>query len=72
MKTTEKQITEFTAQQLDDWQAFEDVRAGGRYNMFDPRARHATGLSEEEYRFVMRNFSPLKAAVEAKAMGGAR
>jgi len=58
--------TQFTEQQLKNWRAFEDVRSGGYYNMFDPRARQATGLSSEDYVFVTRNFSELKKAVQAE------
>jgi hypothetical protein len=50
----------FTADDMSDWKAYERVRKGGRYNMFDPRARRATGLSGERYKFVMRHFSELK------------
>ena len=53
---------EFTKIQLADWRAYEKVRAGGRFNMFDPRARRATGLSDERYIFVMLNFLALKEA----------
>ena len=56
--------TNFTPEQLEAWKAYERVRKGGRYNMFDPRARKATKLSGDEYSFVMHNFSELKAAVE--------
>lgn len=64
--TTESNATAFTSDDLQDWRAYERVRKGGRYNMFDPRARRATGLSDERYSFVLRNFSKLKAAAEAK------
>jgi hypothetical protein len=57
---------EFTADDLADWKAYERVRKGGKWNMFDPRARRATGLSEERYSFVMEWYSELKAAVEVK------
>lgn len=56
--------TTFTPEQIDDWRRYERVRQGGRYNMYDPRARGATGLDGDEYRFVMKNYSELKAAVE--------
>jgi len=57
----------FTKQQLQDWQDYEEVRSGGRWNMFDPRARKATGLSADEYKFVMKNYVALKeAALEGK------
>lgn len=55
----------FTKEQLSDWRAYERVRKSGRYNMFDPRARQATGLDKEDYVFVMQNFSELKAVAEA-------
>lgn len=57
-------MKEFTKQQLKDWQAFERVRKGGRYNMFDPRALAATKLERDEFLFVMSNYSELKAEVE--------
>lgn len=56
------QKLKFTSQQLADWRAYEKVRKGGRFNMFDPRARAATGLSSERYSFVLKNFSELKEA----------
>lgn len=56
--------TQFTPQQLADWKAYERVRKGGRWNMFDPRARRAASLSEDKYSFVMDNYSELKLAVE--------
>ena len=52
----------FTPKQLADWRAYERVRQGGRYNMFDPRARRLTKLSEERYNFTLCNYSALKAA----------
>lgn len=54
----------FTKEDLADWKAYEKVRTGGRWNMFDPRARKATRLSSERYLFVMHWFSELKAAIE--------
>lgn len=54
---------EFTQYDIDDWKAYEKVRKGGKWNMFDPRARIATGLSSERYSFVMKNYSELKKAV---------
>jgi len=52
----------FTEQQIKDWRAYEKVRAGGRWNMFFPQARAATGLTSDEYSFVMDNFDALKKA----------
>lgn len=61
-------MSNFTAQQLDDWRAYEMVRKGGRYNMIcDPRAREATGLERDEYLFVLENFSELKEAAARTA-----
>lgn len=40
----------FTAEQIDHWLAYEKVRKSGRYNMFDPRARKASKLTDEQYR----------------------
>lgn len=57
----------FTPQQLADWKAYERVRQGGRWNMFDPRARNATRLSREEYSFVMDNYAELKLACTPKS-----
>ena len=50
----------FTKEQIIDWKNFERVRSGGRFNMFDPRARVSTGLSPKEYSFVMDNYGELK------------
>ncbi len=52
----------FTTEQLADWRKYEKVRLSGRFNMFDPRARRATGLNGERYSFVMENFSELRDA----------
>ena len=57
--------TKFTKQELQNWKAYERVRAKGRWNMFDARARSATGMNREEYVFVMDNYKALKTAVEA-------
>lgn len=57
----------YTDQQLSDWKRYEKVRKGGKWNMFSPQARAATGLSSERYSFVMEHFSELKDAVEAKS-----
>ena len=57
---------EFTNQQLQNFKKYFGVQMGGRYNMFDPRARAATGMSEDEYTFVMENYSALKEASKKK------
>ena len=56
----------FDEKQLRDFKAYEKMRKLGRYNVFDPRARRLTGLSEEAYTFVMNNYSALKAALDEK------
>lgn len=55
---------QFTQQQLADWRAYERVRQGGRYNMFDPRARTLTKLNEKRYTFTLCNYGELKVANE--------
>ena len=54
---------EFNHDDLADWRAYERVRAGGRFNMFDPRARRMSGLSADRYSFVMSNYSKLRDAM---------
>jgi len=58
----------FTAKQLQDFQAYRKVQMGGKWNMFDPRAFQATGLSESKYMFVMRNYSALQKEVDDAAV----
>lgn len=57
---------EFTNQQLQNFKKYFGVQMGGRYNMFDPRARAATGMDKDEYIFVMENYDALKKASEKK------
>jgi hypothetical protein len=57
--------TGFTFTELANFRAYEEVRSEGAWNMFMPQARQATGLTREEYSFVMKNYSELKAAAEA-------
>jgi hypothetical protein len=59
-------MSNFTAQQIQNYRNYEHIRAGGKYNMFDPRALAATGLSKDEYMFVMQNFSDLQEAANTK------
>jgi len=58
----------FTAKQLKDFKAYRKVQMGGRWNMFDPQARAATGLTKDEYSFVMKNYGELKAEVDKAAV----
>jgi len=62
-------MSKFTDEQIKNWRAYEKVRAGGKFNMFDPRARRAARLSDAEHPFVIQNFSGLKqAAGKAEAV----
>jgi len=58
----------FTDKQMKDFIAYRKVQLGGKYNMFDPRATRATGLSESEYVFVMKNYTALREAAEKAAV----
>lgn len=44
----------------EDFDRYEDVRLGGRWNMFASQAIRATGLGKEKYLAVLRNYSALK------------
>jgi hypothetical protein len=57
----------YTKHQIKAFKSYERVRKEGHYNMFDSRARLASGLTKEEYLFVMENYSELKDASEAAA-----
>ena len=61
---TDEKTNSFTKMEIGNWRAFERVRKGGRWNMFDPQARIASGLDDDEYVFCMNNFFSLKAAAE--------
>lgn len=52
---------EYTENQLKDmYLSYEEVRLSGEFNMFDPRARDLTGLSKEQYIYVMKHYNELK------------
>ena len=57
---------EFTEQQRKNFAKYVRVQISGRYSMFDPRARAATGMDEDEYLFVMENYDALKEASKKK------
>lgn len=59
----------FTEQQLSDWKRYEKVRQSGKFNMWFPGARSATGLSEDRYMFALSNYTELKRAVEMAQEG---
>ena len=39
---------------------FEAVRKSGKYNMYDPGARYGTGLTEKEWKTIMKDYGKLK------------
>jgi len=55
----------FTKKEINNYKSYESVRRSGAYNMFDSRARLSSGLTKEEYLFVMENYSSLKEATES-------
>ena len=61
--------TKSTNDQIADFMLYEAVRERGRYNMFDPRARQATGLEKPDYAFVMDNYDGLARAYLAMKDG---
>jgi hypothetical protein len=54
----------FTSTELKQYRRYENVRESGHWNMLDPQAREATGLSRDQYSFVMKNYSALREAAE--------
>jgi len=42
------------------WNQYRRVQDGGRYNMFDPRAKRLTTLTRREWVTIMENYSDLK------------
>lgn len=41
------------------FERYELVRQQGYYNMLDPRARELSNLTEEDYMYIIRNYSEL-------------
>lgn len=66
MKMENKKEVSHTLKEIKNWKLFEEVRSGGRFNMYDPRARTLTGLSDAEYRYCMKNYGTLQAQAEGK------
>jgi hypothetical protein len=55
----------FTEKQLADFAAYAAVQRSGQINMFDaPNGRRLSGLTKEEYIFVMKNYAALKQAAQ--------
>ena len=48
---------EITAQ---DFKNYVDVQMGGQYNMFDPNARIAAGLTKKQFMVIMKNYEELE------------
>ena len=42
-----------------DFRAYEKVRVGGKWNMYDPRANYASGLDKDTYLGVLSNYEAL-------------
>lgn len=61
---SEYQFKGFTGRQIQNWRIYERVQRQGRWNMYDPRARQATRLSESDYSFVMDNYEALMEAAK--------
>lgn len=60
---------EFTKKQIEDWRAFERVRLSGEINMFDVNnGTILSGLTPEDYRFAMKNYSELKAVADKESV----
>ena len=56
LRSTQIKFESITKEQFD---RYEEVRMGGRWNMFDPNAIMATGLSREVYVTIMRHYTAL-------------
>jgi hypothetical protein len=56
----------YTEKEIDNWRDYEEVRQSGLYNVFDSQARASTGLTKDEYFFVMHNYTELKAAAQPR------
>ena len=49
----------FTLEQLEHFKRYVNVQEKGKWNMLDPRAQRATGLTREQYLFVIENYDAL-------------
>jgi hypothetical protein len=54
--------TKFTPEQIKWFRSYYKVQKSSRFNMFDPRARIATGLDRDEFLFVLNNYEALELA----------
>jgi hypothetical protein len=58
-------ITTFSKKQINNFKSYEIIRKSGTFNMLDNQARLASGLTKEEYLFVMENFNDLREASQS-------
>lgn len=54
----------FTDAQIQHFKQYEKVRASGEFNMWDPRAQRAARLNEEDFLFVLANYTALQQQAE--------
>jgi len=57
-------MNKYSREVINDWKRYERVRLGGAYNMFDPRAREATGLTQERYVFLLKHYADIAEQIE--------
>jgi len=55
-------MKKFTQQEIANWEKYEKVRQSGEFNVFAIQAQEVSGLTHEEFIFVMKNYSELAAA----------
>ena len=56
---------QFTKEQLTLFWKYEKVRGSGEFNRWDFRARRTTGLSKDQYVFVMKHYDQLREQAQA-------
>lgn len=54
----------FTLQQIEHFRAYKKVQKSNRYNMMEPAAVTATGLTDDEHLFVIENYAALRKAAQ--------
>jgi hypothetical protein len=59
LKKKENKMIDITKAKFDK---YKKIQKGGKYNMFDPRAREMTDLSKEEWVTIMREYEKLNEA----------
>lgn len=53
----------FNPTQMNHYHKYEKVRADDPFNMWSPQAQLATGLTDEQYLFVMKNYTEMQKQV---------